>query len=155
MFIILFLVWLIFNGNVTLEIAIFGIVISAAIYTFLCMFGGFSIKKDILFCKKIPLGIWYVFILLWEIIKANFATMKFIFKKDGSNQPAIIKFKSPVRSKAAKVILANSITLTPGTITASLEGDEFEVHCLDKSFSEGIDNSVFVHLLKKMEGEEK
>lgn len=51
----------------------------------------------------------------------------------------------------AKVILANSITLTPGTITVSVEGDVFCVHCLDKELAEGIENSVFVQLLERME----
>ena len=49
------------------------------------------------------------------------------------------------------MILANSITLTPGTITVSLEGNDFYVHCLDKEFAEGIDSSAFVELLQKME----
>jgi multicomponent Na+:H+ antiporter subunit E len=49
------------------------------------------------------------------------------------------------------VILANSITLTPGTITVSLTDDHLLVHCLDKSLAEGMDDSVFVRLLQKME----
>ena len=47
--------------------------------------------------------------------------------------------------------MANSITLTPGTITVAIEGNEFVVHCLDKSFAEGIEDSVFVKLLQKMD----
>ena len=49
--------------------------------------------------------------------------------------------------------LANSITLTPGTITVSLKDDTYEVHCLDKGLSEGIEDSCFVKLLKEMEEE--
>ena len=59
-----------------------------------------------------------------------------------------------LRTNAARVLLANSITLTPGTITVSQEGDEYVVHCLDKSFAEGLDNSIFVTLLQKLEEEE-
>ena len=46
---------------------------------------------------------------------------------------------------------ANSITLTPGTITVSLSDDEYVVHCLDKELAQGIDSSVFVELLKRIE----
>ena len=46
---------------------------------------------------------------------------------------------------------ANSITLTPGTITVSLTDNEYTVHCLDKELAEGISSSVFVKLLTKLE----
>ena len=67
------------------------------------------------------------------------------------NKPVIIHFKTDLKSRTARVLLANSITLTPGTITVSLEDDVYTVHCLDKSLAEGIDSSVFVKLLKKLE----
>ena len=49
------------------------------------------------------------------------------------------------------MLLANSITLTPGTITVSVEDDRFCVHCLDKELAEGMEDSVFVKLLEEME----
>ena len=52
------------------------------------------------------------------------------------------------------MVLANSITLTPGTITIRMEGNEFYVHCLDKEFAEGMESSIFVELLSKMEAME-
>ena len=48
-------------------------------------------------------------------------------------------------------MLANSITLTPGTITVKLSGDEFSVHCLDKSLAVGLSDSIFVKLLMRIE----
>ena len=51
------------------------------------------------------------------------------------------------------MLLANSITLTPGTITVSVEGDRFCVHYLDKELADGVEDSVFVELLKEMEAE--
>ena len=49
------------------------------------------------------------------------------------------------------MLLANSITLTPGTITIEQREDEYTVHCLDSSFIEGIEKSTFVKLLERME----
>ena len=48
-------------------------------------------------------------------------------------------------------MLANSITLTPGTITVKLSDDEFSVHRLDKSLAVGLSESIFVKLLMRIE----
>ena len=66
-------------------------------------------------------------------------------------EPQLGHFRSDLRTEFARVVLVNSITLTPGTITVGLEGSDFYVHCLDKEFAEGMDHSVFVELLEKME----
>lgn len=151
MYIIFFLMWIIFNGKITLEIVLFGLGIAAAMYAFTCAFLDYSIKKDIILMKKSLRFLQYVVVLVWEIVKANGAVMHMILSPGFQNEPVIIHFKSDLQSKTARVILANSITLTPGTITVSLEEDEYTVHCLDKSLAEGIDSSVFVRLLQKLE----
>ena len=66
-------------------------------------------------------------------------------------EPAVVRFKTDLKSAPARIMLANSITLTPGTITVSLTGDEYVVHCLDKSLAEGINSSIFVTLLRRLE----
>ena len=66
-------------------------------------------------------------------------------------EPALVTFHTNLKTESARVLLANSITLTPGTITVSLDEDEYMVHCLDKSLGIGIDESVFVEMLTKME----
>lgn len=153
MYILFFILWIIFNGRITLEIILFGIAISAVMYVFICKFMDYSIKKDIIILKKSGLLIEYGFILIWEIIKANIATIRMIISSKYVIEPVIVHFKTSLKTKIARVILANSITLTPGTITISLEGDELVVHCLDKDFSEGMSNSIFVKLLEKIESE--
>ena len=60
-------------------------------------------------------------------------------------------FDTDFKTGLARVLLANSITLTPGTITVSVEDDRFCVHCLDKELAEGMETSIFVKLLKEME----
>ena len=66
-------------------------------------------------------------------------------------EPAIVHFKTNLRTTFARVLLANSITLTPGTITVSLEDDIYTVHCLDKELAKDIDSSIFVKLLERIE----
>ena len=68
--------------------------------------------------------------------------------------PIIVKFRTSLKSDFTRMLLANSITLTPGTITISLEGDEYTIHCLDTSLAEGLENSDFEKALKKLDEEE-
>ena len=77
--------------------------------------------------------------------------MKMILDKNFEPQPQLVHFESGLKETRHRVVLADSITLTPGTITVSVEDDRFCVHCLDKELAEGMETSVFVKLLKEME----
>lgn len=151
MFLLLLLIWIIFNGKITLEIVLFGMAVSAAVLAFMCKFMDYSIKRELSLYRNFFWFVKYLCILIWEIIKANIAVIKLMITSRYELEPVIVSFKSPVKSKFAKVLLANSITLTPGTITVSQEEDNFVVHCLDSSLAPGLDSSIFVEQLKKME----
>lgn len=153
MYILFFLLWIIFNGRVTTEIVIFGLFISAAVYWFICRFMDFSPKRELAYLRKLGYLIQYFFILIKEIVMANFATLRLVCSSSREVEPVLIQFEMNLKSDTSKFLLANSITLTPGTITVSVENNIFTVHCLDKSFAEGIDSSAFVKLLEKIEEE--
>ena len=149
-----FIVWIIFNGRVTLEIILFGIAISGLIFAFVCRFMDYSMEKERKFYKKFLLFCKYAVLLVKEIIKANLVVCHLILTRREVVEPVIVKVHTDLKTETAKVILANSITLTPGTITVSMSGQELLVHCLDKSLSEGMEDSVFVKLLQKLEEED-
>lgn len=151
MFLLLFCVWLILNGKITAEICILGIVISAALFYFICRFMDYSIKKELLLFRMLPLLVQYAWILVEEIVKANVCVLKIILSPELQPEPALVYFDTDLRSGFARVLLADSITLTPGTITVSVEDNHYCVHCLDRELAEGLESSVFVTLLKKME----
>lgn len=153
MFLLFFALWVIFNGKITLEICLFGIVISAAIFAFTCKFMDYGAAKEIAVIKSSGRFIRYCCVLVKEIVKANFAVMHMILSEREEIEPALVSFHSDMKTSTGKAFLANAITLTPGTITVSLEGDEYLIHCLDESLAVGIDDSVFEKLLKEMEGE--
>ena len=148
MFIALFLFWLVFNGRFTVEIAVFGLVLSAAILWFMCKFMDYSLEKDFRIVKKSLWMIKYVLILIVEIGKANVGVLKILLSVRYEKEPVLVSFHTDLKSRAARVILANSITLTPGTITVNLMDDYYEVHCLDKSLAAGLDSSIFLKQLK-------
>ena len=89
--------------------------------------------------------------LLVEIVRANVAVCHFVLYGTDQIEPVMVSFRTTLKSRLARVILANSITLTPGTITVSLHGDEVMVHCLDRSLAEGMEDSSFVKMLEHME----
>ena len=151
MFLLLTLLWIVFNGRFTVEVLLFGLAISGVICFFLVRFFGYSFRKELRAVRLLPDIMLYILILLVEIIKANFTVMKLILFKAHEIEPVVVHFHIDLKSRYAKVLLANSITLTPGTITSSMHDNEYYVHCLDKKLGNGIAESVFVRRLKKME----
>ena len=148
-----FIVWIIFNGRMTLEITLFGIVIAGLMFGFVCKFMDYSIEKERNFYKKLPLFGKYVVLLIGEIVKANLVVFRLILTRKEVAEPVIVKVHTNLKTETARVILANSITLTPGPITVSLTDQELLVHCLDKSLAEGMEDSEFVKLLERLEGD--
>ena len=75
--------------------------------------------------------------LLWQVVLANIHVLKLAFSQnDRATHPRIIRFKTSLKSDFARYVFANSITLTPGTVTMSLVGDEFVVHAIDKAVAD-------------------
>lgn len=151
MFLLLMGVWLILNGRITLEICILGLLVSGAMFAFACRFLDYSVHKErMLFCL-LPLLARYFWVLVKEIVKANVCVLGIILSPELQPEPAVVYFDTELKSGIARVMLADSITLTPGTITVALEENRYCVHCLDRELAQGLENSVFVELLKEME----
>ena len=151
MLLLFFLAWVVFNGSLTLEIALFGIAVAGAVFFFVCRFMDYSLKQELRLYRLLPAFVQYLYYLMKEIILANLTVTRLILTRKEEMEPVLVHVRADLKSETARVILANSITLTPGTITVSLTEDKLLVHCLDKSLSEGMDDSVFVRLLQKME----
>ena len=126
-------------------------IISAAIFAFTCRFADYSVRKELRIYKKALKFLQYIFTLLLEIIKANFGVIHMILTQKEEIEPVLVTFQSDVETPTGRAFLANAITLTPGTITVSLEENEYTVHCLDESMAEGLDDTIFAKQLKEME----
>ena len=151
MLLLFFLVWVVFNGRLTLEITLFGVAVAGAVFAFVCRFMDYSLQKELRFYKRIPAFFQYLYYLIKEIITANITVSRMILTRKEQMEPVIVHVHTDLKTETARVMLANSITLTPGTITVSMTDDDLLVHCLDKSLSEGMEDSVFVRLLRKLE----
>ncbi len=151
MFILYFALWVVLNGRWTTEIGVFGLVFAAAAYAFTWKYMGFGPKVDLALVRRVPSAIAYGVTLLKEIIKANLTVVRMILNGEKEPKPQLVQFDVDLKKNRHLVALANSITLTPGTITVDLHDNHFTVHALDASMVDGLDDGVFVQQLMRME----
>lgn len=86
--------------------------------------------------KKFWFSIVYILILFYEIIKANIDVARRVITPSLPINPGVVVIKTGLKSDIAKTILANSITLTPGTFTLDIQGDKLLVHWIDVEATE-------------------
>ena len=140
-----------FCGRFSAEVILFSLPVFAALFAFCSRFLGYSLKREARFLRMLPLAAAYFAFLLGEIVRANFRLLRFIYSQKYVPEPCIVTFSTSLRSPILRTILADSITLTPGTITLKAEGNVLRVHCLDKSMAEGLEDSLFEKRLRRFE----
>ena len=129
--------------GLVITLAIFWLSNSGIYKTLLLSLGGVSILLTVLLTSRlggidresVPYVRIFGFIgylpwLVWEILKANYSVIKACLMADLDISPALVKVKTSCQSDLAKVTFANSITLTPGTVTVDVDGDKLLVHAL-------------------------
>lgn len=150
MAILLFLLWIIWNGKVNVEILLFGVALTALALLFAVRVLGYSIESERRFWRNFPLFLRYAAVLIVEILRSAAAVGALALMSGKRPDPVIVEFHSGLSTDFQNVLLANSITLTPGTFTLFQEGDHFMVHCLRREFADGMGDSRFIELLRKM-----
>ncbi len=91
--------------------------------------------------------------LVWEIAKSNVAVMKVILSPSLPITPTIVRFRGMQRTDLGRFVFANSITLTPGTITIGVEEDQFEVHALVSGMVDGMEEGPMNRKVSRLEGD--
>ena len=137
LFIVLFGFWLLMSGYYTPLILSLG-VISCLLCVYLTIKGKF-LDNETLPIYFFPRLIQYTLWLIKEILKSNITTAKVIIMK--SEEPELFCVKATQKTNEGKVTYANSITLTPGTVTTQIKNDIFEVHALTKDFGNDVRSS--------------
>ncbi len=130
MFIMLFIVWLLLNNSLNTEIVLLGLGISLVLPFLLCgkceVFTNLSLSP-----KAILYSFLFLFTFIWELFKANLDVARRVLSPSLPINPGIVEVKTKLKSKIGRVILADSITLTPGTFTLELIKDSLFIHCID------------------------
>ncbi|MBN2456528.1 MAG: Na+/H+ antiporter subunit E [Sedimentisphaerales bacterium] len=120
---------LVCGGLVCLIISLFG----AGIYS--------KLGLPPLNIKRLLFSLVYIIVLFWEIIKANFDVAYRVVHPKMPIKPGIVIIKTSLKSDIGKLILANSITLTPGTFTLDVIGDKLLIHWINVK-AEDIDEAT-------------
>ena len=134
----LFMLWLVLTSSLGLQNVLVGIVVStgiALLYT--KMFKDEKIEHF-----SISAALVYLYVLLKNLVTSNIQINKRILRKELKISTAIVAVKTDLKSDWKKLLLANSITLTPGTLTLDIKGDMLFIHTLQ--YEEGMDKKEII-----------
>lgn len=120
-------IWLLFTFNLSWQNVTTGLVVSSLT---VILFGKYFVQdlNKFLDIRRYFWFIAYLFVFTWECIKANFDVAYRVLHPDLPIRPGIVKAKISLKTDVAKTTLANSITMTPGTITMEIKGDDIYIH---------------------------
>ena len=127
LFIFLLAIWIILTNTFQYEELLTGILISFVL-TLILSKNYQKLGLPPIGLKRLVYFIIYILVLLKEIIKANFDVAYRVLHPKMPIKPGIVIIKTGLKQDIAKMILANSITLTPGTFTLDIKGDELLIH---------------------------
>lgn len=89
------------------------------------------LRSPILSLKKLAYSIYYIYFLFIEIVKSNLDVAMRVIKPVIPINPGIVTVKTKLKSPMGRLILTNSITLTPGTLTVDMIDDTLYIHWID------------------------
>ncbi|MCD6542916.1 MAG: Na+/H+ antiporter subunit E [Flavobacteriaceae bacterium] len=129
-FIIMFAIWIGFTTSFEPAELITGAIVSLIIAFFTDrIFSCCGMKA--LMPHKIIYFIQYFFVFILALIKSNFDVARRVISPSLPINPGIVKFKTKLNNGFARMVLANTITLTPGTLTLDAIGNTFYIHWID------------------------
>ncbi len=129
-FIVLFLIWLGFTTSLATAELITGAVLSLIIASF--SYKTFTVEGLGFFSpRRVVLIIKYLFVFMIALIKANIDVAKRVISPKLPINPGIVEYKTQLTNPTAVTILANSITLTPGTLTVDVIDNSLFIHWID------------------------
>lgn len=131
-FIILMLIWLLLTGTFNIPMLITGIVSASVISLIMCrrctVFKGMKFTLSALLYTFV-----YLFVFIAELIKSNLDVARRVLSPSLPINPGIVDVKTKLKSPMARMILTNSITLTPGTLSVDIIDDTIFIHWIDVS----------------------
>ena len=125
--VLLFVMWMILTANFQLFNILVGIAVSfsiALLYLKLFTHKAFEFISPFWFMV-------YLFVLLKNLIISNIQISKRVLSRDMKLSPAIVAVKTDLESDWKKLLLANSVTLTPGTLTLDIKDDILFIHVIE------------------------
>ena len=151
LFLSLMAFWVILSGHFEFHLLVMGAVSSALTTVVAVRMGivdaeGFPIHKIFSFFAYIP---W----LLWQILVANIDVARRVWSPSLPISPCMIRVPYETKTDLGTVTYANSITLTPGTVTVRVDEDTLLVHALTAEAAEALQNGEMHRRVLRFEGQ--
>ena len=140
---VLFAFWMVLSGRTETKFVVYGILTAVVTtwvtYPLLLVPNKDGSKKYYVFGFSIPKMIMYFFWLMWQLVLANIDVLLATTGQELNIDPKVVRFRFRADNPMASVILANSITLTPGTVTMNVTDDGvYEIHALTVGAAAGV-----------------
>lgn len=129
LFVTLMLFWLMLSGKLDTDVLTVGAVASLIIA--LLYRDGLSFFTEFRFTPQAMVaGFRYYGYFLRELFKSNLKMAAIVLSPSLPITPGIVKVRTRLKSRMGRLMLANSITLTPGTLTVEMAGEWLYIHCV-------------------------
>lgn len=143
MALVLFGFWMALSGRTETKFVVYGIITALVTthitYPLLLVPNKDGSKRYFVFGASLPKFIVYFLWLMWQLVLANIDVLLATTSQELEINPKVVRFYFKVDNPMASVMLANSITLTPGTVTLNVTDDGlYEIHALTKGAAEGV-----------------
>ena len=142
--------WLMLSGHYTTLLNSLGVV-ATVLVVFLAR------RMNLADRESVPLHITfsalaYVPWLAWEVLKSNWAVARVILGPKVHIQPELAVYHGTQKTDLGRFVFANSVTLTPGTITVMVTGMEYRIHALTAAAMDGTEEGVMDRRVTTLEG---
>ena len=149
---VLFALWLLLSGHYVPLVLGLGALSVLLVVTI-------ALRMDVVDRERYPIhlspkALLYWPWLGWEIVKSNVDVARRILSPTLPISPTVIRLKASQKSELGKVIYANSITLTPGTVSIDIDGDKIEVHALTREAAHALRTGNMDRRVTRFEGDE-
>ncbi|MFP4457965.1 MAG: Na+/H+ antiporter subunit E [Candidatus Zixiibacteriota bacterium] len=145
MLLFLFAVWILLTYPINNHEIIAGAIIS--VFIVLISLGSPCLVSEInLSPKSFIYLIGYIFFFIFALVKSNLDVAFRVLNPELPINPGIVKVQTKLKSKLGRLVLANSITLTPGTLTVETVDEHFYIHWIDvqgKNIQESTEKIVY------------
>lgn len=135
LFIVSFIFWVLLTWTSDRQHLLVGVIVAFLVAV---IFGNIFVKEPKK-CFQIGRYLWlcyYIPVFLWECIKANFDVAYLVLHPKMPIHPGIVKIKTNLKTEIAKTFLANSITMTPGTLSVDIEDEYLYIHWINVKSTE-------------------
>jgi multicomponent Na+:H+ antiporter subunit E len=148
--VLLLLLWLAASGHYTMMITSFGVASSIGV-AFLAWRMRIADKEGVP-VHLLPRSLWYIPWIVFEVFKANVDVARRILGPRSAVNPKIIEAPTSQHSDLGRVLYANSITLTPGTVSIQVHGDRITVHAIAAEVADGLLEGTMDQQVSRFEG---